>query len=42
MCSVLLVVRKVVRKRVYNYNHFFKAADHIHVGVRTCTVAAST
>jgi hypothetical protein len=28
----------VVRKHVYNYNCLFKAADHIHVGVRTCTV----
>ncbi len=28
----------VARKHVYNYNRLFKAADHIHVGVRTCTV----
>jgi hypothetical protein len=28
----------IVRKHLYNYNCLFKAADHIHVGVRTCTV----
>jgi hypothetical protein len=22
----------IVRKHVYNYNHLFKADDHIHVG----------
>jgi hypothetical protein len=29
---------RLVRKHVYNYNRLFKAADHIHVGVGTCTV----
>jgi hypothetical protein len=28
----------IVRKHVYNRNHLFKAADHVYVGVRTCTV----
>ncbi len=28
----------IVRKDVYNSNRLFKAADHIHVGVRTCTI----
>jgi hypothetical protein len=32
MCLVLLVVRK------YVYNRLFKAADHMHVGGRTCTL----
>jgi hypothetical protein len=33
--SDLLVL--IVRKHVYNCNRLIKAADHIHVGVRTCT-----
>ncbi len=32
----LLTVRKHVYK--YNYSRSFKAADHIQVGVRTCTL----
>ncbi len=28
----------VVKKHVYNCNRLFKTADHIHVGVRTCTL----
>ncbi len=28
----------IARKHVYNCYRLFKAADHIHVGVRTCTV----
>jgi hypothetical protein len=36
VCLDLLVL--IVRKHVYNYNRLIKAADHIHVGVRTCTL----
>jgi hypothetical protein len=36
VCLDLLIVRKHVY--IYNCNRLFKAADHIHMGVRTCTV----
>jgi hypothetical protein len=41
VCLDLLLVRKHVYStlvQLYNRNHLFKAADHIHVGVRICTV----
>ena len=28
----------IVRKHVYNFSRIFKAADHIHVKVRKCTL----
>jgi hypothetical protein len=34
MCFDLLTERN----HVYNYSRSFKAADHIHVDVRTCTL----
>ncbi len=32
------LLKSTVRNHVHNCSHLLKAADHIHVGVRTCAV----